>query len=413
MNFDYDVVVVGAGPAGMMAAGRAGARGLRVLLIERNARPGRKLLITGKGRCNLTNNCSVEDLLAAVRRGGRFLHSASAAFTPADTMAFFEGLGLPLKTERGRRVFPASDRSVDVLLALRRYMEAGGVQLITGRVSALATREGAITGVLLKDGRAISAPAVVLATGGMSYPATGSDGSGYALAEAVGHSIVPPRASLVPIVIAEDFCAELSGLSLRNVTLSLIKGKKTLFCEIGELLFTHFGISGPLALSASSYIEGSPDDYRLTIDLKPGLDADRLDRRLLRDFEERPNRDFINALGGLLPRSLIPVVVRRSGIDSDTKVHQITRAQRIELGRLLKNFSLTPVGLRPIEEAVVTAGGIHLREVNPKTMGSKLVSGLYFAGEVLDLDAYTGGYNLQIAFATGQAAGGSVGGEKL
>lgn len=413
MSLSCDILVIGGGPAGLMAAGRAAEGGKKVLILEQKARPGRKLLITGKGRCNITNNCSVEEFLAAVRHGGRFLHSAAAAFTPADTMAFFEGHGLPLKTERGRRVFPASDRSVDVLMALRRYTDKAGVKIITGKAAALLTEEGAVTGACLNDGREISAKAVIMATGGLSYPATGSDGSGYNIARAAGHSIVPTRASLVRIIAAESFCGELSGLSLRNVTLTLKKGKKIVFSDLGELLFTHTGLSGPLTLSASSHMDGPAGDYTIIIDLKPGLDAEQLDRRLLRDFEDMANRDFINALGGLLPQSLIPVIAGLSGTASDTKVHQITREQRLNLGRLLKAFTITPIALGPIEEAVVTAGGVNLKEINPKTMGSKLVKGLYFAGEMLDLAAYTGGFNLQIAFSTGQAAGRGAQGEIL
>jgi len=410
MRSDYDVIVIGAGPAGLMAAGRAAERGLRVLIVERNERPGRKLLITGKGRCNVTNDCTVEEFLTAVRGNSRFLYSAANALSPTDTMAFFEDRGLRLKTERGKRVFPASDRSADVLAALVGYCDENHVHIETGRVTAVVAADGHIAGVRLKSGAHIEAPAVILATGGLSYPTTGSDGTGYRLAREVGHTVTETRPSLIPINTAEGWCAEAAGLSLRNVVLSLKKADKLIFSEIGEMLFTHFGVSGPLVLSASSHMKEEPTQYRLWIDLKPGLDVDRIDKRLLRDFEANANRDFANSLGDLLPKSLIPVMVRLSGIPGDLKVHQMTREQRRAFGGLLKALPLTPTGFRPIAEAVITAGGIALDEVNPRTMESKLVAGLYFAGEVLNLDAYTGGFNLQIAFSTGYAAGSHAGG---
>lgn len=413
MTYDYDIIVIGAGPAGLMAAGKAAESGKRALILERNERPGRKLLITGKGRCNVTNNCSVDEFLAAVRHGGRFLYSAATALKPTDTISFFEGRGLELKTERGRRVFPASDRSVDVLNALLGYIRDFSVKIETAKVTAIEVSENSVTGVKCAGGKRYTAPSVVLATGGLSYPATGSDGSGYRLAEALGHTVTKTRPSLIPIIARESFCSELSGLSLRNVELKLKKGKKVVFSELGEMLFTHFGVSGPLILSASSHIEGSITDYDIFIDLKPGLDEEKLDKRLLRDFDSNINRDFINSLGELLPKSLIPVVVRLSEIPPDVKVNQITREDRRRLVTLLKNFKITPVGFRPIDEAVITSGGVNLKEVNPGSMESKIVNGLYFAGEILDLDAYTGGFNLQIAFSTGYAAGLHVGGKGI
>ncbi len=405
---DPDVIVVGAGAAGLLCAGTAARRGLRVLLLEKNPRPARKVMITGKGRCNVTNHCSPQDFLLAVRRNARFLYSAIYGFSPEDTMALFEDLGIPLKTERGNRVFPVSDRAVDIVDALQRYALGENVSLQQGTAQALLLEDGCLKGVKTGDGRHLLAPQVVLATGGASYPRTGSTGDGYALARQAGHTVVPPTPSLIPIVTREDWCRDLMGLSLRNVTLTLAdtRRNKVLFQELGEMLFTHFGISGPLVLSASCHMEQDRlRDYCLSIDLKPGLSAQQLDARLLRDFEAYHNRDFQNALGDLLPRKLIPVVVSLSGIPGQEKVHQITREQRQALVQLLKGLPVTPQAFRPLEEAIVTCGGVAVKEVNPRTMESKLCPGLYFAGELLDVDAYTGGYNLQIAFSTGHAAG--------
>ena len=393
MRNEFDRIVVGGGAAGLFAAGWAAKNGLRVLVLEKRERPARKILVTGKGRCNVTNNC-----------------------TPQDAMACFEGLGVPLKTERGNRVFPVSDRAMDIADALVRFARQGGVQITQGTADGLLLRDGAVTGVHTGAGEEYFAPLTILATGGKSYPATGSDGSGYALAAAAGHTIIPPRASLVPIICEntdKQFSA-LMGLSLRNVTLNLIQKKngKVLYSELGEMLFTHFGISGPLALTASSYME-NPTDYRITVDCKPGLSAEQLDARLLRDFGESPNRAFGNALEALLPRSLIPVVVAKSGIPGDRRVNQLTREDRQRLGALIKAFPLTPQALRPIEEAVITAGGVSVKEIDPRTMQSRLVKGLAFAGEVMDVDAVTGGYNLQIAWATGALAGQSAGEEEI
>ena len=404
----FDRIIIGGGAAGMFAAGFAGQRGERVLVLEKRERPARKILVTGKGRCNLTNNCTPQQFIAAVRRNPRFLMSAAYAFPPQQTMAVFEGLGVPLKTERGGRVFPVSDRAMDIADALCEFARRGGVQVVQAAVTGLILENGAVCGARTADGREYRAPLTVLATGGKSYPATGSDGSGYRLAAEAGHTILPPRPSLVPIICEntdKQFQA-LMGLALRNVTLPLIKKKsgKTVYSELGEMLFTHFGISGPLALTASSYME-RPADYRITIDCKPGLAPEQLDARLLRDFGAAPNRAFGNALEALLPRSLIPVVVAKSGIPTGRRVNQLTREERQRLGALLKAFPLTPQALRPIEEAVVTAGGVSVREIDPRTMRSRLAEGLAFAGEVIDVDAVTGGYNLQIAWSTGYLAG--------
>lgn len=404
-NLAYDVIVVGGGPAGLMCAGTAARRGLRVLLCEQGGRTARKLRITGKGRCNVTNNCSSDELLRKVRSNPRFLYSAAYAWTPRDTMEFFEELGVPLKTERGGRVFPQSDLAGDVARALEHWA-LQDVQLADEKACRLLTEEGVLKGVACRSGGAYYAPRVVLATGGKSYPRTGSDGNGYRLAQQVGHTVVEPRPSLIPIETEEQWCRDLTGLSLRNVTLTLSQQgkKKPVFSELGEMLFTHFGISGPLVLTASSYMKGC-EGYSIAIDLKPGLTAEQLDARLLRDFEQYANKDFRNALGDLLPKSMIPVMVKLSGIGEDTKVHQITRQQRARLCGLIKGLTVTPSAFRPIEEAIVTAGGVNVKEIDPRTMQSKVQPGLFFAGEVMDLDATTGGYNLQIAFATGRLAG--------
>ena len=403
-RFDFDLIVVGAGAAGMMAAGQAGAMGARVLLLDKNQRPGRKIMITGKGRCNVTNNCDRDRLMEAMRRNPRFLYSAFDAFSPQDVMAFFERQGVLLKTERGNRVFPQSDKSVDIVDALHGYVKANNVTLKQNRVTMLKNEDGVFT-VTTAEGKSYTSRAVLLSTGGMSYPATGSTGDGYKLAESLGHSVTPLSPSLTAIITKDKWVSDLMGLTLKNVTLTVSKGKKHATSEIGELMFTHFGISGPLVLTASSEIEGSPADYSMSIDLKPGLDASQLDARLLRDFSEMKNRAFKNSLDKLLPRNLIPIVVMQSGIAGDTQVNAITRQQRQKLCEVLKALQIKPLSLRPIEEAVVTRGGVKVSEVSPKTMESKLVKGLYFAGELIDVDAYTGGFNLQIAWATGRAAG--------
>ncbi|MBC8535524.1 NAD(P)/FAD-dependent oxidoreductase [Feifania hominis] len=407
----HKVIVIGGGPAGLMAAGAAAQQGHEVCLLEKNDVVGRKLLITGKGRCNVTNNCDRDTFLKNIPVNARFLYSALSRFSPADTMAFFEELGVPLKTERGARVFPQSDRAADIRNALRAYVEWAGADIKKAQAAHLIVRDGRIRGVVLSTGEELPADDVIVATGGLSYRETGSTGDGYDFAREAGHAIVPPKASLVPLNTLEHYPADMMGLSLRNVTLRVIDGRKNrvIFEELGELLFTHFGVSGPLALSASSHMrEMENGRYRLVIDLKPALDSDTLDRRILRDFELFKNREFRNCLVKLLPSSMIPVVVKLSGIAPDKQANAVTRAERRALVELMKAFPLTVSSFRPIEEAIVTSGGIDVRELNPSTMESKLVRGLYFAGEVLDVDGYTGGFNLQIAFSTGRLAGRSV-----
>lgn len=408
MSEKYDFIVVGAGAAGLMAAGRAASQGARVLMLDKNARAGRKIMITGKGRCNVTNNCTRDRLMEAMRRNARFLYSAFEAFTPQDVMQFFEAYGVPLKTERGARVFPQSDKAVDIVDALVGFTRKNGVVFRQNRVIALRCEAGQITGVQTADGACYDADTVLLATGGKSYPLTGSSGDGYSLAASAGHTIIPVAPSLTAIVTSDKWCAQLMGLSLKNVTLTVKKGKKQTVSEVGELMFTHFGISGPLVLTASSEIEGAASDYTMTVDLKPGLDMQQLDSRLLRDFAEMKNRALKNALDRLLPKNLIPIVILQSGIDKETQINAITKEQRRMLCETLKAFAIRPVSLRPIEEAVVTRGGVKVTEMQPKTMESKLVRGLYIAGELLDVDAVTGGFNLQIAFSTGYLAGVSA-----
>ncbi len=402
-----DLIVVGGGAAGMMAAGRAAELGLSVCLVEKNERLGRKLAITGKGRCNITNNCTVQELVASVPSNGRFLYGAVSAFTPQDTMAFFENLGVPVKTERGNRVFPVSDRALDVAQALEGWLRRNGCRVVRGEADSLLLEGEAAVGVRMKDSSVLHGGAVLVACGGVSYPGTGSTGDGFRLAEQAGHTVTPLRPSLVPLIAGEEDCAELMGLSLRNIGLSVWdrKKKKEIYSDFGELLFTHFGLSGPVILSASSHIrEMEPGRYEARIDLKPALTPEQLDARLRRDFGENKNRDFANSLGALLPRKLIPVAVRRSGIPGTLKCNAITREMRWDFLRLLKCFPFTVEGFRPIAEAIVTSGGVSVKELQPKTMESKLVRNLYFAGEVIDVDAYTGGFNLQIAFSTGRAA---------
>lgn len=402
----YDGIIIGGGPAGMFAAIRAAEQGNKVLLIEKNDRLGKKLLITGKGRCNVTNDCSAREVLENIPRNGRFLYSAMEACPPETVMAFFENAGCKLKTERGNRVFPITDRSSSVLEALRDRMHRLGVKIKTATAEQILTEEGAVCGVLA-GGEKISASWVILATGGLSYPATGSTGDGYRMAKELGHTVVPAEGSLVPLEEKGDDCAQMQGLSLRNVAVKLLDGKgKTLYKDFGELLFTHFGISGPTALSASAHLKG--ENCRLLIDLKPALDEGKLESRLLRDLEQYKNRAMENALTDLLPRSMIPVLLRRSDIPLSLQANALTKQQRRLLLTNIKAFSVEIAGKRPVAEAIITSGGVKVSEIDPKTMQSKLVPGLYFAGEILDCDAYTGGFNLQIAWATAQAAGLSV-----
>ena len=400
-----EIVVIGGGAAGMMAAISAAEKGGHVTLLEPNERLGKKLNITGKGRCNVTNNADLETLLANVPKNGKFLYSAFSRFDGRDAMAFFEKLGVPLKTERGNRVFPVSDRAFDISGALERRLKALKVSIVRDRALSVETENGAVTGVT-GERRSYPASAVILATGGVSYPATGSTGEGHRMAEALGHTVTPLQGSLVPLREKGNLCAAMQGLSLRNVSLTVFENGKKIYTDFGEMLFTHFGVSGPLVLSASAHMRRfEKKEYRLEIDLKPALDEQTLDRRLLSDFEKHTNQDFCNALDELLPQKLIPAVVELSGIPAHQKVHDITREQRRELLRVLKHFPIAVAGLRPVTDAIITSGGIKISEIDPKTMGSKLVKGLYFAGEMIDTDAYTGGFNLQIAWATGRAAG--------
>lgn len=402
---NYDVIVVGGGPAGMFAAITAARRGKGVLLLERNDRLGKKLLITGKGRCNVTNDCEAEEILKNVPRNGRFLYSSMAACPPERVKAFFEDAGCALKTERGNRVFPISDRSQSVLEALQKEMRRSGVTVLTGRVTDILVTDGIVNGVAV--GKEIYRTGqVIVATGGLSYPTTGSTGDGYELARRLGHAVTATEGSLVPLEAGPD-CAEMQGLSLRNVAVKLLNAKnKVLFSDFGELLFTHFGVSGPTVLSASAHLKG--DGCKLVIDLKPALDEGKLNERILRDLQMYKNRSMENALTDLLPRSMIPVVLKRLEIDPALQANSLNKQQRRALVELLKAFPVEIFGKRPVAEAIITSGGIKIGEIDPKTMESKLVPGLYFAGEIIDCDAYTGGFNLQIAWATAYAAGMSV-----
>ena len=401
-----DVIVIGGGAAGMMCAYTAALGGRDVTLLEPNRTLGRKVRITGKGRCNVCNDCDEKTVLKHIPGDGRFLYSALNRLSPRETMAFFEGLGVPLKTERGGRVFPVSDRAHDIADALASALSDAGVRVVRTRAKQILTEDGAVSAVVTEAGT-MACRAAVVCTGGLSYPATGSTGDGYRFAKAAGHTVEATRPSLVPLESPDAFCAELQGFSLRNVTLTAYdETGKALYSELGEMLFTHFGVSGPLVLSASAHLRDFQNHrYRLEIDLKPGLDEKKLDARVLRDFEKYANREFKNALFDLAGRAMVPVLVARSGIPGEQKVNTVTREQRAALVRLMKHFPIAVSGTRPIAEAIITAGGVNLREINPRTMESKRVPGLYFAGEVLDLDAYTGGFNLQIAWSTGYTAG--------
>ena len=401
-----DGIVIGGGPAGMFAAITAASRGCHVLLLEKNDRLGKKLLITGKGRCNVTNRCTEQEVLQNIPRNGRFLYSAMNAFPPEKTIAFFEEHGCPLKTERGNRVFPITDRSQSVLDCLRSELRRMSVTVRNEAVTEILQENGRVSGV--RTGKnTYEASWVILATGGVSYPATGSTGDGYAFAEALGHTVIAQEGSLVPLTAVGPDCAEMQGLSLRNVGVKLLNAKgKVLYKDFGELLFTHFGVSGPTVLSASCHLKG--EGCRLVIDLKPALEEGKLDERVRRDLELYQNRTMENALTDLLPRSMIPVVLRRLAIPFDLQANSLTRQKRRALVELLKAFTVEIAGKRPVSEAIITSGGVKVSEVDPKTMESKRIPGLFFAGEVLDCDAYTGGFNLQIAWATAYAAGMSV-----
>ncbi|MBQ6717621.1 MAG: NAD(P)/FAD-dependent oxidoreductase [Clostridia bacterium] len=405
------IVIIGGGAAGLMAAYSAAKElcgtAYSITIVEKNSRPARKVMITGKGRCNVTNNCDMNALIANTPKNGKFLYSAFNNFNSQDTMQFFETQGVPLKTERGNRVFPVSDRSVDIVDALVKSVQKN-CNIIEGTAEAILAPNGKVTAVKLADNRILDADSVILATGGMSYPTTGSTGDGYKMAKMLGHMVMSLTPSLVGLECHEGFCTRLAGLSLKNVTLSVFESgkKKPLYKEMGEMLFTHTGISGPLTLSASAHIRHmGKKEYSAEIDLKPALDEMQLDKRLLRDFEESLNRDFANSLDKLLPKSIISVIINMSGIPPHTKVNQISREQRQSLINAIKHFKLNVTGFRPIEEAIITSGGISVKEIDPATMMSKLVDGLFFAGEIIDVDAYTGGFNLQIAFSTGVLAG--------
>ena len=402
----YDCVVIGGGPAGLFAAITAAKNGSRVLLLEKNDRLGKKLLITGKGRCNVTNNCDSQEVLRNIPRNGRFLYSALDAMPPQKVMDFFESHGCPLKTERGNRVFPVSDKAQSVLDCLRGQLRSSGVTVRTARVQDILTDNGQVSGVRT-DAGVFDTRQVILATGGLSYPTTGSTGDGFAMAKALGHTVTPTEGSLVPLEVAGDDCPDMQGLSLRNCGVKLLNAKgKVLYKDFGELLFTHFGVSGPTVLSASCHLKG--EGCRLVIDLKPALEESKLDERIQRDLEMYKNRSMENALTDLLPRSMIPVVLRRLDIDPQLQANSLTRQKRRGMVELLKAFSLEITGKRPVAEAIITSGGVKVSEIDPKTMASKLVPGLYFAGEIIDCDAYTGGFNLQIAWATAYAAGMAV-----
>ena len=401
------IAIIGGGAAGMTAAAKLIEYGADVTVFEKNDRTGLKLGITGKGRCNLTNNCTREEFMANIPTNPRFLYSAFSAFTPADTMEFFENMGVPLKTERGNRVFPVSDRAGDIVHALRDRIKG---HVVNRRVTGICNENGRVTGITA-GGKFLPFDAVILCTGGMSYPKTGSDGDGYRFSKALGHTVTPLRPSLVPIESPDRFCAGMQGLSLKNVAVSVTSDSgRGVYRDFGEMMFTHFGVTGPVILSASSMIPDlAPGKYILHIDLKPALDEKTLGDRLLSDFSKNINRDFANSLGALLPAKMIPVFVRLSGITGEKKVNSITKEERRKVTALLKDFPVRLSRFRPIDEAIITKGGISVKEIDPKTMQSKLVSGLFFAGEIIDVDGYTGGFNLQIAFSTAVcAAAGAI-----
>ncbi len=405
------ILIVGGGAAGMMASVFAGRNGHEVHLFEKNEKTGKKLYITGKGRCNLTNACEMDTLFESVCTNGKFLYSAFYGFTNEDAMDFFEKAGVPLKVERGNRVFPRSDRSADVLDGLRRQMKQAGVQVhLHAEAADIIIEEGHAAGICLSDGKQITGDAVIIATGGLSYRSTGSTGDGYRFAEKLGHKVTPCQPALVPLNIREPFVKELQGLSLKNVEICIRNGKKELYREFGEMLFTHFGVSGPLILTASSHVGklAARQELTMVLDLKPALTMEQLDQRILRDFEEHKNKAFKNAVTGLFPAKLVPVMISLSGISPDKKIHEISREERQHFASLIKHLEMTVTGLRGFEEAIITRGGVSVKEINPSTMESKLVPGLYFIGEVLDLDAVTGGFNLQIAWSTAYAAGNGV-----
>lgn len=406
----YDVIVIGGGAAGLMAASTAVSCGKSVLVLDKNEQLGRKLLITGKGRCNITNDCELDEFMRNIPTNGKFLYSAFSQFSSNDTKNFFKAHNVPIKTERGNRVFPQSDKAQDVCDAL--IASCQGATFKRECISSVDQKEQTFL-VTCEGGATYLGDAVIIATGGKSYPQTGSTGDGYTFAKRFGHTITPPKPSLVPIVSKDEHCADMQGLSLKNVTLSLVDKEKIIYKELGEMLFTHYGVSGPLVLSASAHIRNfEPNRYTISLDLKPALSEQQLDLRILRDFEKFINKDFMNGLGDLLPRKMIPIIIMRSGIPPFTKINVITKEMRKNLVKLLKEFTISVDSFRPIAEAIITSGGVCINEINPKTMESKIANGLYFAGEVIDVDGYTGGFNLQIAFSSGYIAGANCCGDK-
>jgi len=405
----YDVAVIGGGPAGMIAAGTAASRGKKTILIEKNEKLGKKLFITGKGRCNITNLADFDEFMKNIPKNPKFFYSSFKNFSNYDLIELLNSLGLKTKVERGSRVFPASDKSSDVIKAFERYLKRYGVEIrLNSKLIGFRHEDGAAKEILIEGGEVLECESVVLCTGGKSYPQTGSTGDGYEIARRAGHNVSELIPSLVPLVSKDIFIQELQGLSLKNISIKAYADDKLLYEDFGEMLFTHYGVSGPVILSASFYISdhiGKKKNIKICIDLKPALSEEDLDKRIIRDFEKNINKQFKNSLNELLPQKLIPVIIALSGIDESKEVHQITKQERKSLVQLLKGFTVAISGTRPIEEAIVTSGGINLKEINPKTMESKIIKGLYFAGEVIDLDAFTGGFNLQIAFSTGYTAG--------
>lgn len=404
------IIIIGGGAAGLIASATAAKRGEDVTVIEKNSRPARKVMITGKGRCNVTNACfDLDDLINSVVTNKRFMYSAFSSFMPYDTIALIEEMGVPTKIERGNRVFPESDKAVDIVDALVKNAKQSGVKFVEGTVTSFNTENNVIKSVNLADGTVVDGDAFAICTGGLSYQSTGSTGDGYRLAESVGHRVTDIEPALVSLVASNGFVPKLQGLSLRNISIKLLDGEKEIYSDFGEMLFTHYGVSGPVILSASSHMTHPKEhNYKIVIDLKPALDEQTLDKRIQRDFAENTNKDFINSLLKLLPNKLIPVIVKLSGIEPSEKVNQITKAQRQNLVSLLKNFTVNISDFRPINEAIITSGGVDVKEINPKTMGSKIIDNLFFAGEVIDVDAYTGGFNLQVAFSTGYLCGMNI-----
>ncbi len=401
------IIIIGGGAAGLIASATAAKRGEDVTVIEKNSRPARKVMITGKGRCNVTNACfDLDDLINNVVTNKRFMYSAFSSFMPYDTIALIEEMGVPTKIERGNRVFPESDKSVDIVDALVKNAKQSGVKFVQGTVTSFNVENNVVKSVNLVDGTTVDGDAFAICTGGMSYQSTGSTGDGYILAESVGHTVTDIEPALISLVASNGFVPKLQGLSLRNISIKLFDGEKEVYSDFGEMLFTHYGVSGPVILSASSHMTHPKEHrYKIVIDLKPALDEQTLDKRIQRDFTDNTNKDFINSLSKLLPNKLIPVIVKLSGIEPSEKVNQITKTQRQNLVHLLKNFTVNISDFRPINEAIITSGGVDVKEINPKTMGSKIIDNLYFAGEVIDVDAYTGGFNLQVAFSTGYLCG--------